>query len=154
MVLPGTSGSGFLFQDGFGFDPGVTPVGSELPEPVVELPEPVVELPDPVVDRCVIDLLDLLVDFACFALLVPAAETSLLVPTVAPGLLALDEGVWAEAAVTPRKSVAAAMAVITFIRSLRGKIWWWKVALQCERVQGAARSGNLKFHRLNAKTIL
>lgn len=153
MVLPGTSGSGFLFQDGFGFDPGVTPVGSELPEPVVELPEPVVELPDPVVDRCVIDLF---VDLACFAfaLLLVGAETSLLVPTVVPGLLALDEGVCAEAAVTPRKSVAAAIAVITFIRSLRGKIWWWKVALQCERVRGAARSGNFKFHRLNAKTIL
>lgn len=115
MVLPGTSGSGFLFQDGFGFDPGVTPDGSELLEPVVELP-------DPVVDRCVIDLF---VDLACFAfaLLLVGAETSLLVPTVAPGLLALDEGVCAEAAVTPRKSVAAAIAVITFIRSLRGKIW-------------------------------
>ena len=134
MVLPGTSGSGFLFHDGFGFDPGVIPDGSELPEPVVELREPVVELPEPVVDRRVIDLLDLLVGFACFALLVPAAETSLLVSTVAPGLLALDEGVCAEAAVTTRKSVAAAIAVITFIRSLRGKIWWWKVALQCERV--------------------
>jgi hypothetical protein len=56
------------------------------------------------------------VDFRLLLGETPLAGTSESVFVVEPGLLALDDGVCAEAAVTPNRSAAAAIAVMAFIK--------------------------------------
>jgi hypothetical protein len=83
---------------GFGFEPWVVPV-AVLPAPVV--PEAAGAEP-PVAGRLVLGE-------------TPLAGTSGSVFVVEPGLLAPEDGACAEAAVTPNRSAAAAIAVMTFI---------------------------------------
>src|SRR5262249_100283 len=101
----GTSWSVFLFCVGFGFEPLVMPDAFE-PVPVV----PVAAAPEPPVAG------------RLFEPAAPLAGTSLSVFVVEPGLLPLEDGACAEAAVTPNASAEEARMGRTFIVSLREKV--------------------------------
>ena len=93
--LPGTSGSGFLFDVGFGFDPPVVPVAAPLVDGADEPPGAIVP------------------EFLSAG--TPLAGTSLSVFVVEPGLLAPEDGACAETAPTESRSAAAAIAEMVFI---------------------------------------